>query len=134
MTEAGIRVGLGEDGQRDYWSPYGNCDMLDRTWQLAFTTGFRKDELIEHCAGHRHHRAAPRIMDRTHPAPHRSTATGPGLRVGDRADLVLVDGETVDQHGHGPRHRPHRHPRRQASSPTGWSSCRIRPRNSSGAA
>ena len=49
LVEAGVRVGLGEDGQRDYWSPYGNCDMLDRTWQLAFTNGFRRDELIEMC-------------------------------------------------------------------------------------
>ncbi|WP_202469351.1 hypothetical protein [Streptomyces sp. SID2888] len=31
----------------DYWSPYGNCDMLDRTWRLAFTNNFRRDELIE---------------------------------------------------------------------------------------
>jgi cytosine deaminase len=49
LAEAGVRVGLGEDGQRDYWSPYGNTDMLDRTWQLAFTHGFRRDELIGHC-------------------------------------------------------------------------------------
>lgn len=32
----GVPVGLGQDDQRDYWSPYGNGDMLDRTWQLAF--------------------------------------------------------------------------------------------------
>lgn len=24
LTAAGVRVGLGEDGQCDYWSPYGN--------------------------------------------------------------------------------------------------------------
>lgn len=49
LREAGVRVGLGEDGQRDYWSPYGNADMLDRTWQLAFTQGYRADHLIEDC-------------------------------------------------------------------------------------
>ncbi len=49
LSQAGIRVGLGQDGQRDYWSPYGNADMLDRTWQLAFTSGFRADQQIEHC-------------------------------------------------------------------------------------
>ena len=38
LTEAGVRVGLGEDGQRDYWSPYGNADMLDRTWQRRSPT------------------------------------------------------------------------------------------------
>lgn len=37
IVRAGVRVGLGEDGQRDYWSPYGNADLLDRAWQLAFT-------------------------------------------------------------------------------------------------
>ncbi|MFK0291240.1 amidohydrolase family protein [Streptomyces sp. NPDC090442] len=92
LTEAGVRVGLGEDGQRDYWSPYGNCDMLDRTWQLAFTNGFRDDALIEmslavatvggaSIMGHGVARLAG-VADR------------PGLAVGDRADLLLVDGET----------------------------------------
>ncbi|UPO78084.1 amidohydrolase family protein [Arthrobacter sp. Helios] len=43
LAAAGVRVGLGQDGQRDYWSPYGNADMLDRTWQLAFTSRFRAE-------------------------------------------------------------------------------------------
>lgn len=47
LVSAGVRIGLGEDARRDYWSPYGNCDLLDRTWQLAFTRGFRRDEHIE---------------------------------------------------------------------------------------
>lgn len=93
MTAAGIRVGLGEDGQRDYWSPYGNCDMLDRTWQLAFTHRLRKDRLIEHCAAIATIGGAS-IMDRT---VRRLTSPDhrPGLAPGDRADIVLVDGETV---------------------------------------
>lgn len=93
MTGAGIRVGLGEDGQRDYWSPYGNCDMLDRTWQLAFTHRLRKDRLIEHCAAIATIGGAS-IMDRT---IQRLTSSDdrPGLAPGDQADLVLVDGETV---------------------------------------
>ena len=49
LRDAGVRVGLGQDGIRDYWSPYGNGDMLDRTWQLAFRPGFRRDELVELC-------------------------------------------------------------------------------------
>ena len=93
MTAAGIRVGLGEDGQRDYWSPYGNCDMLDRTWQLAFTHRLRQDRLIEHCAAIATIGGAA-IMDRTV-----QRLTGPydrpGLAVGDAADIVIVDGETV---------------------------------------
>lgn len=92
LAEYGIRLGLGQDGQRDYWSPYGNTDMLDRTWQLAFTNGFRRDEDIEHCVaiatvGGRS------VMGR---APGlNGAADRPGIAVGDPADLVLVSGDTV---------------------------------------
>ena len=93
LAEAGVRFGLGEDGQRDYWSPYGNCDLLDRTWQLAFVNGFRKDELIEHSLAVATIGGAS-IMD--HDVPRlASVADRPGVAVGDRADLVLVDGETI---------------------------------------
>ncbi|MEV7638191.1 amidohydrolase [Pseudarthrobacter enclensis] len=93
LTAAGVRVGLGEDGQRDYWSPYGNADMLDRTWQLAFTNRFRADELIEHCVAVATVGGAS-VID---PAAQRlsSTADRPGLSVGDPAELVLVEGDTV---------------------------------------
>lgn len=92
LVEAGVRVGLGEDGQRDYWSPYGNGDMLDRTWQLAFTNGFRRDDHLELALAVATMGGAS-IM--SHDSP-RVTGVGdrPGLGVGDRADLVLVDGET----------------------------------------
>ncbi len=92
LVEAGVRVGLGEDGQRDYWSPYGNCDMLDRTWQLAFTNGFRRDGHIELALAVATMGGAS-IM--SHESP-RLAGLGdrPGVAVGDRADLVLVDGET----------------------------------------
>ncbi|MGW6399228.1 amidohydrolase family protein [Streptomyces sp. NPDC055134] len=92
LTEAGVRVGLGEDGQRDYWSPYGNCDMLDRTWQLAFTNNFRRDELIEMSLAIATVGGASIMShDVARPA---GVADRPGLAVGDRADLLLVDGET----------------------------------------
>ncbi|MFB7112971.1 amidohydrolase family protein [Streptomyces sp. NPDC056291] len=92
LMEAGVRVGLGEDGQRDYWSPYGNCDMLDRTWQLAFTNNFRRDELIEmSLAVATVGGASIMSHDVARPA---GVADRPGLAVGDRADLLLVDGET----------------------------------------
>ncbi|MDA3624018.1 amidohydrolase family protein [Saccharopolyspora oryzae] len=92
LTEAGVRVGLGEDGQRDYWSPYGNCDMLDRTWQLAFTNNFRRDDLIEMSLAVATMGGAS-IM--SHDVPRLAgIADRPGLAVGDRADLLLVDGET----------------------------------------
>ncbi|QYF75464.1 amidohydrolase family protein [Cryobacterium sp. PAMC25264] len=92
LAEHGIRLGLGEDGQRDYWSPYGNADMLDRTWQLAFTNNFRRYEDIEHCV------AVATIGGRsvlgTAPAL-RGHLDRPGVSVGDPADLQLITGETV---------------------------------------
>ncbi|NGO74105.1 amidohydrolase family protein [Streptomyces sp. YC504] len=93
LTKAGVRVGLGEDGQRDFWSPYGNGDMLDRTWQLAFTSRYRADELIEH-AWAVASRGGHSILD---PSLQRltSTADRPGVDAGDAADLILVDGDTV---------------------------------------
>jgi len=93
LTNAGVRVGLGEDGQRDYWSPYGNADMLDRTWQLAFTNHYRADELIEHCLAVATIGGAS-ILDSAAPRI-RSTADRPGVAVGDDADLVLVGGDSI---------------------------------------
>lgn len=92
LVESGVRIGLGEDGQRDYWSPYGDCDMLDRTWQLAFTNGFRRDDHIELALAVGTMGGAS-IM--SHDVP-RVTGVGdrPGVAAGDRADLVIVDGET----------------------------------------
>lgn len=95
LLDAGVRVGLGEDGQRDYWSPYGNADMLDRTWQLAFTQRYRDDAAIERClqvatVGGRAvlNRSAERLPTAT-PDPGATT-----LAVGDVADLVLIEAET----------------------------------------
>jgi len=92
LVEAGVRVGLGEDGQRDYWSPYGDCDMLGRTWQLAFTNNFRRDDHVELALAVGTMGGAS-IM--SHDVP-RVAGVGdrPGVGAGDRADLVLVDGET----------------------------------------
>ncbi|MHA7271431.1 amidohydrolase [Arthrobacter sp. HLT1-20] len=93
LVEAGVRVGLGEDGQRDYWSPYGNADMLARTWQLAFVNGFRADELIEHAVAVATMGGAS-ILDRSTPRL-RSVSDRPGTQVSDVASFVLVAGDTV---------------------------------------
>jgi cytosine/adenosine deaminase-related metal-dependent hydrolase len=87
ILDAGVRIGLGQDGQRDYWSPYGNTDMLDRTWQLAFTNGLRRDSDIER-ALETATLGGARVLD---PSLGRSESRGVG--VGDAADLVLVPGE-----------------------------------------
>jgi cytosine deaminase len=93
LTAAGVRVGLGEDGQRDYWSPFGNGDMLDRAWQLAFTNGFRNDRLVEHCVAVATH-GGMSVID---PAVVRLSGPDdrPGIAVGEPADLVVLEGETV---------------------------------------
>ncbi|ALV44147.1 N-isopropylammelide isopropylaminohydrolase [Arthrobacter alpinus] len=93
LVEAGVRVGLGEDGQRDYWSPYGNADMLSRTWQLAFVNGFRADELIEHAVAVATMGGAS-ILDRSTPRL-RSVTDRPGTQVSDVASFVLVPGDSV---------------------------------------
>ena len=51
LAIAGMRLGLGQDGIRDYWSPFGDGDMLGRTWQLAFVEQRRRDELRRPVAG-----------------------------------------------------------------------------------
>ncbi|GAA3847258.1 amidohydrolase [Saccharothrix violaceirubra] len=80
---AGVRLGLGQDGIRDYWSPYGNGDMLDRAWMLAHRNGFRQDALVEMCVDIAT-RGGAAVLGRTL-----------GLTEGAPADLVVVPGDTV---------------------------------------
>jgi len=88
MLDRGIRVGLGQDGQRDYWSPYGNTDMLDRTWQLAYSNNLRQDHLIER-AIETATLGGARVCD-----PAAQFGEQLGFDIGDPANLVLVPGET----------------------------------------
>jgi cytosine deaminase len=95
LRAAGVRVGLGQDGIRDYWSPYGNGDMLERSWQLAFRGGFRRDDLVELCVDVAS-RGGRSIVDGTawsNAAMSDDPATG--LAAGAVADLVVVDADTV---------------------------------------
>ncbi len=99
ILSRGIRIGLGQDGQRDYWSPYGNTDMLDRAWQLAFTQGYRRDQQIEDCLAVASlggadvidgHSPGSATNDEAH------TITGrAGLSIGDVADVVLVPADNA---------------------------------------
>jgi cytosine deaminase len=91
LIERDIRVGLGMDGQRDYWSPWGNGDMLERTWMLAFTQGYSRDDLIESALAVATWGGA-RVID----SSLRSLAADarPGLAIGDAADLVVIRGDT----------------------------------------
>jgi cytosine/adenosine deaminase-related metal-dependent hydrolase len=95
LRAAGVRVGLGQDGIRDYWSPYGNGDMLDRAWQLAFRSGLRDDTLIEGCVDLAS-RGGHACID-GHPWPSAGVPDDPvsGLAVGAPAELIVVPADTV---------------------------------------
>jgi cytosine deaminase len=83
LRSAGVRVGLGQDGIRDYWSPYGDGDMLRRTWQLAYRNGFRSDAEIEMCVDVATNGGASVI------------GLGNGIAVGALADFFVVPGDSV---------------------------------------
>ncbi|ALJ20136.1 amidohydrolase [Microbacterium sp. No. 7] len=91
VLDRGIRVGLGEDGQRDYWSPWGNGDMLERAWMLAFTQGYVKDEHVEAALAVATWGGAT-VIDAALPRLGRSPH--PGVAPGDPAELVVVQGDS----------------------------------------
>ena len=84
LEEHGVAVGLGTDGIRDLWSPYGTGDLLALTTRLAQQTRLRYDEELVHAARIATSSAASFVGRETH-----------DLVVGARADVVLVDAENV---------------------------------------
>jgi len=82
IAAAGVSVATVAPGT--FGSPYGTGDMLDRTWQLAFTNGFRRDDLIEAC-----------VDTATAGGAALMGINNIGLEVGDVADLVVLPGDTV---------------------------------------
>jgi len=95
LRAGGVRVGLGQDGIRDFWSPYGNGDMLERAWQLALRNGFRHDDLVELCVDTAS-RGGRAILGAATWSPAAITAdTVSGLAPGAPADLVVVAADTV---------------------------------------
>lgn len=95
LAEHRLAVGLGEDGQRDHWSPYGDGDLLRRTWQLAFTNGFRRDADVEHCLDIAS-RGGAQVMAGARPDGTPLTEDAQfGLAVGAPADFILLDADTV---------------------------------------
>ncbi|MEU0540551.1 amidohydrolase family protein [Nocardia sp. NPDC005978] len=89
LAAAGVRVGVGMDGQRDYWSPYGNGDMLDRAWQLAFVQGYAADREVEHALAVATWGGAG-VIDRGLRALD-GLGAHPGFEPGDPAEFVLMD-------------------------------------------
>ena len=86
LREAGVTVGAGSDGVRDAWTPFGNADMLERAMLIAYRNGFRTDALIHGVLD---------VVTRGNAAV--LGLARYGLAVGDRADLVVLPGETLGE-------------------------------------
>lgn len=84
LTARGIAVCSGNDGIRDTWSPYGNGDMLERAMLLGLRNNCRRDDEVE---------VALRVC--TEGGARVMALEGYGVTPGCRADLVLVEGETL---------------------------------------
>ncbi|MEU3567311.1 amidohydrolase [Kitasatospora sp. NPDC036755] len=82
----GVRVGLGSDGVRDSWSPYGNADMLHRAHLLGWTTDARTDEQLADCFALAADGGAE-LLD----------LPAADLTPGSPADFLLVTGECLPQ-------------------------------------
>ncbi|WP_125612960.1 amidohydrolase [Specibacter cremeus] len=86
LRRSGVRVGLGSDGVRDAWTPFGTADMVDRVHLLAYRSDARTDAELSDCWDVGAHGGAAVLgLPRA------------GLQLGDRADLVLVPGENTAQ-------------------------------------
>jgi cytosine deaminase len=84
LREAGVVVCAGTDGMRDTWSPYGNADMLERAMFIGMCNKFRRDDEVEMALDVCTFGGAG-VMD----------LEDYGLEVGCKADLVLVEGESL---------------------------------------
>jgi len=82
--KAGVTVLGGNDGIRDTWSPYGNPDMLERAMLIGMRYNLRRDDEIEVA-----------LDTVTHAGARGCGFEAYGLDAGCRADLVLVDAQTV---------------------------------------
>jgi cytosine/creatinine deaminase len=84
LLDAGIRVCSGSDGIRDTWGPYGNADMLERVMLVGLRNNFRRDDEVE-LAFHVCTQGGADVM----------RLENYGLKLGAKADLIVVEGETI---------------------------------------
>ena len=79
LAEAGVVTGIGHDGIRDLWGPYGTGDLLERARHVAYRSAFRRDDDIE-------------LVLRAATTGGRELLTGErrGVEAGAVADLVVV--------------------------------------------
>lgn len=84
MRATGIRVGIGCDGIRDTWGPWGEPDMMHRARIVGMKNGFRRDDELE------------LLLDTASGAGAASIGVpGRSVSVGAVADLTLLAGETL---------------------------------------
>jgi len=82
--DKGVTLFGGNDGIRDTWTPYGSPDMLERAMLIGMRYDLRRDD------------ALAAAFDCVSGAAARACGFAEyGLQVGARADLVLVDAQTV---------------------------------------
>ena len=84
LHDAGVVVCLGSDSIRDCWSPFGNADMLERAWMLAYRSNFRADADVELA-----------LAFATHGGARALGLANYGLEIGCAADLALLPFETL---------------------------------------
>lgn len=84
MRTSGVPIGLGTDGIRDLWSPFGDGDLLRVALGFARVHGLRSDADL----GYAVELATVGGARFVHRAQH-------GLEAGCRADIVLIDAENV---------------------------------------
>jgi cytosine deaminase len=86
LRAAGVAVGLGCDGIRDLWSPWGDGDPLGRAALLAWRAGARRDQDL-----------AAALEVATVDGAAVLGLDGYGLEPGCAADLVLVPAATLGE-------------------------------------
>jgi cytosine deaminase len=79
LRDAGVVVGIGHDGIRDLWGPYGTGDLLERACHIAYRSHFRRDEDIDLV-----------LAAATTGGAHLLGRPPGGVRPGDPADLLLI--------------------------------------------
>ncbi|EGD53294.1 amidohydrolase family protein [Gordonia neofelifaecis] len=86
MRDLGVRVFAGSDNIRDAWWPYGTGDMLERTTIIGLQGGLMADDDLGYLASLVTDAAADVLGVADY-----------GLRVGGRADLVVVGAHGVPE-------------------------------------
>ena len=84
LCDAGVLIAGGSDNIRDFWSPYGSGDMLERAMFIGYRSNFRRDNEIELALSLCTSKAARLIG-------HES----PEVAVGKPANFLLVSAENI---------------------------------------